>query len=77
MTDNEAYITVMFEQMLDHFKTISEMFEHMQQQMKTFITKDEFHARWDQIDAIKMAVKETNKDVSNHEQRITKLERAS
>ena len=72
--DDRVYIATMFEEMLDRFQVISEMFESMQKKMDTFVTKDEFHARWDEINAIKMVVKETNKDVAGHEKRIVKLE---
>lgn len=75
--DDRLYMTTMFEQMLDKFEAISEMFHSMQEQIKTLATKAELQEVADDVKAIRYALTETNKDVADHERRITRLEQAT
>jgi C4-dicarboxylate-specific signal transduction histidine kinase len=70
-------MTTMFEQMLGHFEALSEAMGQMQQQMKTFVTKDDLARVETKLDTAIYAITETNKDVNDHDVRITRLEQAT
>jgi hypothetical protein len=76
MTDDE-YTNIILEEMNGKFDVVMEAFTQIQETMKTFATKDELKTVAHDVKIIKKAVTATNKDVQNHEVRITCLEQAA
>jgi septal ring factor EnvC (AmiA/AmiB activator) len=76
-TDDKHYTGVLLEKIYDGIKTILEVVAPMQEKVNRIprIEEDITEMKTD-IKTIKLAVRYTDAQVKNHEQRITKLEKS-
>jgi predicted nucleic acid-binding Zn-ribbon protein len=71
---DDNYNSILLEEIRDQNKAVLEAVGSLQRQVKLLPTRDEFNEVKTDIKAIKATVKDTNQQVQNHEQRVTKLE---
>lgn len=74
---NDNYMGILLEEIRDQNKVVLEAVGQIQDTMKTLATKDELRAVAEDVKTIKSALKDTNKDLANHDLRITRLEQAA
>lgn len=77
MSRNDNYTNVMLEEIRDQNKAVLEIVGGMQAQMKLLATKEALQEVADDVRMLKIAMTDTNREVQNHEQRITALEQAA
>jgi hypothetical protein len=75
MTRSEArYLNLIVEEMRSQFKVVHEAVADIRRIVNNQPTRQEFDELRADVKTIKAALKDTNKQVANHEIRLTKLE---
>jgi hypothetical protein len=77
MSDDDHYNGILLEEIRDQNKAVLEVVVMMQDQMSTLATKSDLQAVADDVSWIKLALKDTNKDLKNLAKRVTVLEQAA
>lgn len=77
MGADDNYVAVVMEEIRSQNKAVLESVAQMKETMKTLATKDELAEVKSDVKAIKATIKFTNKDLQDHENRITLLEQAA
>ena len=78
MSDNDDnYIGLVLEDIRDQNKAVLEAVTDIQETVRNQPTRDEFQELVTKVDTIQLALTDTNKDLSDHERRITRLEQAA
>lgn len=77
MSDDNNGIGVLLEEIRDQNTAVLEAVGQMQDQIKNLPTRDEFQDLVSEVKTVKLALTDTNQQVTDHEQRITRLEHAT
>ncbi len=76
MKSGRDYTGIILEEIRDQLKVIIEAVVSLQEAVKTLAAQDSLNAVAEEVKTIKLALTETNKEMSLHDMRISKLERA-
>ncbi len=77
MGADDNYIAVVLEEIRSQNKAVLESVGQMKGTISTLVTKDELAEVRSDVKAIRAALTDTNKDLRDHENRITLLEQAA
>lgn len=77
MTKDDEHTNIILEEIRDQNKALVEAVGQMQEKMETLASKEDVARLETKVDTIQAAVRDTNKDVAELDQRVTTLEQAS
>lgn len=76
MSNDSDYMGIILEEIRDQYKFVIEAVGQVQDTMKTLATQENLDRVETKVDTIKLALRDTNKDLRLHDVRISKLEQA-
>lgn len=74
---DDSYVGMLLEEIRNQNKVVMDAVTQMRDKMDTLATKDALQRVAEDVTTIKAVLTETNKDVADHERRITLLEQVS